>query len=230
MLTFKLKTIIKQEILKAFKDYFEVELKHPDPEIEWYTVKKSYVSPKTIKKIFKTRFESKNLKLDLRTIDTWAEIYLQCKEKQQCTLTDKEKSRIWHTECNAKVASDLNALDFLLKEMAVKTTRRFGSIYRSEGYNTRLAIVGTNLEIGYGSYIVDAEFNSQKFLDHFQKTQKTFAIFERVVTKKYDANGYLNSTDDIKETEKSLVKFLTLEQLKKELVKALEKTKQPIKA
>jgi hypothetical protein len=226
MLTFKqLQTITKQEILKAFKDYFEVELKHPDPEIEWYTVQKTYVSPKTIKKIFKNRFETKNLKLDLRTIDTWAEIFLQCKEKQNCTLTVKEKSKIWNAECNKKVAADLEKLNFLLKEMSLKTTNRFASIYKAEGYNTRLAITGTKLEIGYGSFIVDAEFNSQKFLEHFQKTQRTFAIFERVVTKKYDANGYLTSIDDIKETEKSLVKFLTLEQLRVELPKILEKIK-----
>lgn len=222
MLNFKqLQTITKKEILKAFKNYFNVEIRHPNgAEDSNYFVQKTFVSLKTIKKIFKVRFEDKNLIMDLRRIDTWAEMFLQCRELINCTLSKKDKHQKHYGVINAKVAEDLEKLNFILKEMKLSIKDKFVLVFKAQGYNTRKLIDGTSLEVGYGSYHVDAAFNGERFMKTFQPTQKTYAIFEKEIIK--------NNKNESVVIDKCLVKHLTLPQLKIELVKQLEKIKIPV--
>lgn len=222
----QLQSVVKTKIRENFQSFFEIELRNNNLDVaeRWYTRTISYVLPKTIKKIFEPIFKEKNLKMDLRKLDCWAEMYFYFLNLAN-QGTPKERSRAFQTATYQENCKNRDNLKLLLEELQITVKSRRAGTSVDCGYSDRFAIVGTDLEIGYGSIRTEVGKCSEAFTQKYNSTHGTFAIFNHKVEYNYDEHGRLNSVDDIKESETANSLNLNLTELRNFLGLVNQKTK-----
>jgi YD repeat-containing protein len=213
----QLQSIVKKKIRETFKNHFCISLRHVDMSVDrdsnWYEVEISYVLPKKIKEIFSPIFKERNLVLDLRRLDSWAEMFMYFRN-----LADEgtPKERLMkHSQRNiARTEANKENVRILLQELDLVATERKSVPSKDSGYPERFQIEGTDIEIGYGSMHVFPGMGSEKMVKKYDATLGTFAIFNHTVEYNYDSDGRINSINDIKERETTNKTKLNLAELR----------------
>jgi hypothetical protein len=197
-----LKTIIKAEILKAFPDHFTAHLKievprekgEDDKSIRW-EFKRTIVTPKDIRDLFQGAIQAKKIKFDLRTVETWLEIWFLVKQRKEKNANPQKALDAKADEVIAVVNTNEQYLFSLIKNFSLECSFKRGMMFGSYGYTRRYRLTshGRQLpfEIGLGEYRFTAiDGNSPKMVNEFGHTWNKFAFFNngQVVAKELDQN------------------------------------------